>query len=276
MLTRKRMKFKTLLAAKLLGSKLPAEEINFLPASYQQLGEICAVKLNKNLNKYRKIIGKAILELFPKFRAVVLQKNISGEFRKPEIEVIAGRLPKEISVKENNCVFKFNPKEIMYSQGNHAEKKRMISLVKDNETVIDMFAGIGYFTIPIAKANKTKCIFAIEKNPTAFRYLQENIRINRVSVAAINDNCRNAGKYPIPVADRIIMGLIPSCKKFIPAAVKISKPGAIIHYHGLAREGEERALLNDFANFKVRLLKITIVKGFGPHVNHVVLDVSCC
>ncbi|MBI2040850.1 MAG: methyltransferase [DPANN group archaeon] len=269
------MKFKTQLIAKLLASNLPAEDVNLLPASYQQLGEICFLKLNQKLHKHKKLIGKAVLELHPQFRAVCLQKNISGEFRKPKIEAIAGSLPNDILVKENNCVFRFNPKEIMYSQGNHQEKKRLIAGVNGNEVIVDMFAGIGYWVIPITKTKKTNRIFAIEKNPVAFKYLQENIRANRVNVTAISADCETAvKKYPIPVADRIIMGLIPSCKKFIPAAIKISKPGTIIHYHGLASGGKEYILLNDFIDFKVRLLKTTIVKGYRPHINHVVLDIK--
>lgn len=268
------MNFKTQLTAKLLASSLPAEEVALLPASYQQLGEVCFLKLNPELHKHKKLIGEAILKLHPQFIAVCLQKNISGEFRKPEIEVIAGSLPSEISVKENDCVFKFNPREIMYSQGNHQEKKRLIAEVKDNEVVVDMFAGIGYFSVPIAKTHRNAVVYAIEKNPSAFKYLEENIRRNYLSnIVQVFGDCDKAAPK-VPKADRIIMGLIPSCKKYIPAAARIAKPGAVIHYHGIAKENKEYALLNDFADFKVRLLKTTIVKGYKPYMNHVVLDIN--
>ncbi|MBI4095328.1 MAG: class I SAM-dependent methyltransferase family protein [DPANN group archaeon] len=268
------MKFKTQLTAKLLASNLPAEEVNLLPASYQQLGEICFLKLNTKLHKHKKIIGKAVLELHPQFKAVCLKKNISGEFRKPEVEAIAGSLPNDILIKENNCVFRFNPKEIMYSQGNHQEKKRLIADVKGNEIIVDMFAGIGYFSIPIAKTHRDAVVYAIEKNAGAFRYLEENIRLNYLpNVIPVFGDCGKAGPK-IPKADRVVMGLIPSCKNFISAAARIAKPDAIIHYHGLAKEKKEYALLNDFKDFKVRLLKTTIIKGYKPHVNHVVLDIK--
>lgn len=267
------MKFKTLLTVKLLESSLSAGEINLLPASYQRLGNVCFIKLDKNLHKHKAFIGKTILELFPQFKAVCLQKRISGKFRKPEIELIAGNLPKEIFVKENDCIFKFNPKEVMYSQGNHYEKKRMIKEVKDGEIIADLFAGIGYFSIPIAKAHPKIKIYAIEINPLAFKYLEENIRLNYLSnVIPMFGDCTKVIEK-LPKADRILMGLIPSCKKYIPAAMKITKRGTIIHYHGTAKENEEKNLLKDFSKYKIKLIALRKVKSFKPNINHVVLDV---
>ncbi len=266
------MKFKTMLTTKLLESNLSAEEINMLPASYQSLGDICVIKLDKGLERYKKSVGNAILGLLPQFKAVCVQGKISGEYRRPEIELIAGILPKEITIHENGCTFRLNPQAIMYSQGNHQEKKRMIATVKDSEIIVDMFAGIGYFTVPIAKNHKNSTVYAIEKNPESFKYLLENIRANYLSnvIPILSD----AGKARVPQADRVIMGLIPSCKAFVKTAARLTKKGAVIHYHGLAREKKEYALLNDFGDFKVRLLKTIIVKGYKPHVNHVVLDIQ--
>lgn len=269
------MKFKTQLTTKLLESNLSGEEINLLPSSYQSLGEVCAIKLNKDLYKYENIIGKAILKLLPKFKTVILQKNISGELRKPEIEIIAGTLPKEIIIHENNCVFYLNPKTIMYSQGNHNEKKRLMKLADNKpEVIVDMFAGIGYFAIPIAKAGPNTKIIAAEKNPDAFGFLEKNIRANySTNVFPILGDCDNVITKDFPKANRILMGLIPSCKKYIPAAMRIAQKGTTIHYHGLAKEKKEYVLLNDFGNYKVKLLKTTIIKGYKPHVNHVCLDI---
>ncbi|MEK6807933.1 MAG: methyltransferase domain-containing protein [Nanoarchaeota archaeon] len=268
------MKFKTQLTAKLLESNLSGEQIGILPASYQKLGDICLIHLNKELEKHKTIIGKAIIELFPYFKAVCVQKGITEQKRKPNIELIAGKMPKEVIVAENNCMLKLNPKEIMYSHGNHAEKKRIISLVKENEVVVDMFAGIGYFSIPIAKTHPNAKVISIEINPNAFKYLKENIRLNYLAnVFPLLGNCDAVITRDFPKANRILMGLIPSCKKYIPAAMKIAKKGTVIHYHGLAEEGMEAELFRDFSNYRVKLLQTKVIKSYKPHVNHVSLDI---
>ena len=271
------MKFKTLLTTKLLESKLSAEEINLLPSSYQTLGNICVIKLPKELRKHNDLIGKKILENFWQFKSVYAIERVTGEFRQPRIELIAGIAQKEIIVRENNCLFYLNPEIIMYSQGNHQEKKRMMQLVGDKpQLIVDMFAGIGYFTAPIAKQNPNCSIVAIEKNPEAFAYLEKNIRANYLqNITPLLGDCKKVLQNKnISKADRILMGLIPSCKKFIPAAMKISRKGTVLHYHGLVREGKEYVLLNDFGDYKVKLLNTNIVKSYKPHVNHVVLDLE--
>jgi len=270
------MRFKTQLTTKLLESNLSGEEINLLPASYQKLGEVCLIHLNKKLEGHAALIGKTILDLFPYFAAVCVQKGITEQERKPNVEVISGKMPKEVIITENNCKLKLNPKEIMYSHGNHAEKKRITSLVKENEVVVDMFAGIGYFSIPIAKTHPHAKIISIEINPKAFKYLKENVRINYLSnVFPILGDCEKIilKNTNFPKANRILMGLIPSCKKYIPAAMRIAQRGTVLHYHGLARECKEAELFKDFSDYKVKLLQVKVIKSYKPHVNHACLDV---
>ncbi len=266
------MRFKTALTTKLLESNLSGEEINLVPSSYQALDSICLVKFPKELQKSRVLIAKIILQLYPQFKSVCAIEKISGEFRQPHISLLAGQLPREVTIRESGCVFRLNPSTIMYSQGNHYEKKRISRLVKQNETVVDMFAGIGYFSIPIAKSNPAAKVFAVEKNLEAFRYLEENARANYLPnvFSVLGDS----GAVKLPKADRILMGFIPDCKKFISAAMGAAKKGTTIHYHGLAREGKEYVLLNDFKDYKVKLLKTNIVKSYKPYINHVVLDLE--
>ncbi|MEM4714198.1 MAG: class I SAM-dependent methyltransferase family protein, partial [Candidatus Nanoarchaeia archaeon] len=121
------MKFKQLLAKEV---DLSTE---ILPASYHVLGQILLLKLNKKAEKYKKEIGNAILKIYPYVKAVFLQKGIFGVYRKPKIEHIAGLNITETLHKELNCSFKLDVKKIMWAKGNHAERKRMLSLVKKNE-----------------------------------------------------------------------------------------------------------------------------------------------
>jgi tRNA wybutosine-synthesizing protein 2 len=260
------MGFKDTLAEK---TKLP---IDILPSSYHILGDILLLKLpNKKAVKEKKKIGSAILKMFPYIKTVCLQKGVSGEFRQPNIEIISGLKKTEITHHELGCKFKFDVSKIMWSKGNHAERQHMIHIAKPNEIIVDMFAGIGYWCIPIAKHAKVREIFAIEKNKASFYYLDENIRANYISnVTPILGDCRTAVKN-LPKADRIIMGYFPNTIKFLPAALKISKNGTEIHYHDISSDINQlkKAILK-YKNLKIKAIRE--VKEYSPSKRHFVFD----
>lgn len=232
---------------------------------YQIIGDIA---LFKSINKKQ---AEVFLKKNPRFKTICLQGEIKGKYRLPKIKVLAGDGTETIH-KESDCLFKLDVSKIMWSKGNFNERRRIAEQVKNGEIVIDCFAGIGYFSIPIAKASKAKQVYAIELNPTAFKYLEENIRMNRLAnIIAIQGDCAKEIKK-LSKADRIIMGLLPSAKKYIKPAISRLKKGGIIHYHGIAKDGKE--LLKDFGKAKIKLLKITKVKEYKPRMYHFVLDIK--
>jgi len=265
------MKFKDMLISK---TRLPEEIQKLFPSSYQILGNICLIRMCEFLGKrYGKQIAGIILDNLPYVKTVCWIKGVHGEYRVPEVVILAGKETETIH-RELGCKFKLDVSKIMWSKGNHHERERMISLAGKNETIVDMFAGIGYWSIPIAKHTKAKQIFAVEKNPVSFRYLQENIRLNHIpNITAILGDCR---KVKLPVADRIIMGYFPDTLKFLPYALKISRKGTIIHLHELGKNSDEikkqieKSLKK--ARMKVKIKSWKVVKEFSPSKRHFVFD----
>jgi len=261
------MNLKVLLKAKI---PLKSELAELMPVSYQQIGDICLIFLNKKLYSKRKEIGKVILENHPQFKTVCIRNKISGEFRKPKVEVIAGDGTETVH-RELGCSFKLDVSKIMWSKGNHFEKKRMISVVEPREVIVDMFAGIGYWTIPIAKHAKAAKIYAIEKNKTAFDYLEQNIRANYIAnVIPILGDCMKVKN--LPRADRIIMGYFPNTLKFLPSALKISKKGTIIHLHELTSDVKKTT--KEIWKHKVKIIGVREVKEYSPSKRHYVFDLQ--
>src|SRR3972149_7744046 len=154
--------------------EIPQNRKKFLPRSYSLVGKVLVLRLNKNILKYKKKIGGACLHILPYVHTVVLEKGIEGETRKPKIEILAGCKEHDSTqtiMKEHGCQFLLDVSKVMWSKGNKSERERMMQLAKGNETVVDMFAGIGYFSIFLAK--KAKKVFALEINPQAVEYLQK-------------------------------------------------------------------------------------------------------
>ena len=260
---------------------------NNLASGFQRIGDIAILTLNQHAinERLQKIIAETMLKLFPQIKTVCVKTgSIIGQYRKPQIKVIASKARSrktETIHTEYGCKYKFDVAKIMWSKGNINERVRIAKAIRPGSIVVDMFAGIGYFSIPIAKLSKAKHIYAIEINKTAFNYLQQNIKLNNIkNITAINDDCRNAiNKLKHKVkADHIVMGLLPSCKQYLSCAMQIAKKGTIIHYEGLSNnqaknlfeEVKEEAQKH---NFKAKLLYASKVKSYKPKLWHYTVDV---
>ncbi len=260
----------------ILKEKIPKELWEFIPRRYKILGDIILIKIPDELEQFKHLIGEELLKLHPRCKAVWRDKGKEGMLRKPNVELIAGQGSVTIH-RENGCLFKLDVTKVMFSPGNQGERMRMARIVEPGEVVVDMFAGIGYFSIPIAVHSKPKRIYSIEINPDSYEFLLENIELNDVSciVPILGDS-----KHVTPegVADRVIMGHI-FCHEFLPVAIRaLKEDGGIIHYH----ESVPEAVINrpiervkkacEKLGKKVKILNFRKVKNYSPGVLHVVVD----
>ncbi len=241
---------------------------------YQKVGDIILLKHNPSIEEIEYIISKT------KCKTIVKYNQIVGNYRKPHIKIIYGSKTETIH-KENGCLFKIDVSKVMWSMGNINERKRISTISNPNETVIDMFAGIGYFTIPIAKYSKPKKIYSIEINPQSFIYLCENIKLNKLSnvVGILSDN-RDVQLDNI--ADRVIMGYILKTRYFLDKCFQFLKEeGGYIHYHDTIYEKtiapETVGIIEKYCKkYGYKLLNYSIhkIKKYSPGVWHVVVDVK--
>ncbi len=216
----------------------------------------------------------------PYVNKVVKLGKIKGQKREPEVEMIYGEGTETIH-KENYCKFKFDVSKIMWSKGNTGERLRMSKLPKKDETIIDMFAGIGYFTIPMAVHAKPKRIYAVEINPVSYGYLCENVKLNKVEdiVKPILGDC---GLQDFDhVADRIMMGYIGGTHHYLDSAMGYLKEGGIIHYHEstpepilFTRPVERVRLAAKKVGRDIEVLNKRSIKKYSPGVFHTVVDIK--
>ena len=201
--------------------------------------------------------------------------HIQGTKREPVYKILFGSETETIN-KENGCLFKMDLSKVMWSKGNNNERLRIAKLVEDNETVIDMFAGIGYFSIPIGVHSNAKQVHAIEINPNSYHYLCENIKLNKLdNINPILGDCMEV--TPKFKADRIVMGYVKTTHHYLKVAIDSLNKGGILHYHETVPE----KLMNtrpierikaQAGNRDVELLKINKIKKYAPGVEHVVID----
>ena len=201
--------------------------------------------------------------------------HIQGSKREPVYNILYGGETETVN-KENGCLFKLDLTKVMWSKGNNNERLRISKLVGDGEVVIDMFAGIGYFSIPIAVHSNADTIYSIEINPNSFYYLNENIKLNKVdNITPILGDC--IVETPKLKADRIIMGYVKTTHHYLKAAIDSLNPGGILHYHETVPEKlmDTRPIdriESQSGNRDVELIKINKIKKYAPGVEHVVVD----
>jgi tRNA wybutosine-synthesizing protein 2 len=237
--------------------------------AYQALGSICLIKQKD------KPIAQELLAKHKRFKSVYYQGKISGQLRKPVVKWLAGEKNTLTKVKENYCEFLVDISKVMFSKGNQEEKRRIVSQIKDEEDVLDMFAGIGYFTIPIAKLTDAN-VTAIELNPDSIELLKQNIKLNKVedSVTVIQGDSNIEVLKLKKKFDRIHMGFFPGTYEFLPVAVKAAKKGAVIHFHELAERPEDIILKITAMKLPVKVIKSTKVKAYGIRLWHWVIDLQ--
>jgi len=267
---------------KLLSNEIPSELICCLPDKWEKIGDVLTVKLNESLRKYQEKIGERYAEILHCKTVLNDVGGISGTYRKPKVEILYGSKNTETIHKENGIRYKLDLQKIMFSSGNMDERKRMANISNKNETVVDLFAGIGYFTIPMAVYSKPKKIFSCEINPTAYEYLCKNIVLNHVTSVVKPLLGDNRSMAPKNIADRVIMGYIDDTYRFLPTAIDRLKNGTgIIHYHDVFPNEliPEKSLkfvqeISKKYDTNAKLLKYNYIKSYAPGVSHVVFDIK--
>ena len=237
---------------------------------YKKIGNILILDKNYSYDNLGSLAYKHNVKTIMKI------DHIEGIKRKPVYQVLWGENTQTIN-KENGCLFKLDLAKVMWSKGNVAERLRVAREVLDGERVIDMFAGIGYFSIPIAVHSNASEVISIEINPDSYEFLCENIKLNKVdNITPILGDCLN--ETPKYMADRIIMGYVKTTHHFLKTAINSLNKGGVIHYHETVPEKlintrPLQRIISNASNRDVELLKINKIKKFSPGVLHVVVDV---
>lgn len=229
------------------------------------------------MTPFQSRIGQALLAFYPRCRTVLRDFGIEGQLREPKRETIAG-IKTETVHRENGVLFRLDACKVMFSQGNLKERMRM-SLVGKDEVVVDMFAGIGYFTLPMAVHSRPRKILAIELNPNAFNYLCQNIHLNHVAgiVEPILGDC--AKETPRGVADRVVMGMVQITDKYLQKGILALRPGGILHYHQTVPswkypDAAAKDVIDAAASLgrRAEILRCIKIKKYSPGVVHAVVD----
>ena len=246
----------------------PPERRRRVPSSWAVIGSVIVGRFEDC--PAPETVGQALLELHGNADTVISLASIEGMVREPSIRILAGTGETETIHVEHGTAYGLDLAEVMFSPGNQAERVRMGSVVEPDERVFDMFAGIGYFSLPMARGGAR--VLAAECNPTAYDYLCENAVRNAVTDRL--DPCLQDCRSVETSADRVVMGHYQAVS-FLPSALSALRPGGRLHLHHLGPFEEGRAALAAEARAAGRELTVLderVVKTHSPGLAHRVLD----
>jgi tRNA (guanine37-N1)-methyltransferase len=215
---------------------LPAEQISQVYNAFDIIGNIIIIKTPPNSSVDMETIAKQIMQVHKNVKTVFVQTSaIRGDFRVRELRLLAGEGNTTTRYKESGCIFAVDVENCYFSPRLLHERKRIASLVKPGEVVVNMFSGVGCFSIIIAKTVPKTKIYSIDVNPTAFEYMQQNVKLNRVygKVTPLLGDAKDVVQSKLQgVADRVLMPLPEKALEYLPVAVSaLKKEGGWIHYY---------------------------------------------
>ncbi|MHA1617087.1 MAG: class I SAM-dependent methyltransferase [Candidatus Njordarchaeales archaeon] len=256
------------------------------PKSVSIVGDLLLInEIPEESYEKKQVLGEILRENFS-VRAVFLKvREVAGLERVAEWERIAGFGDTFTVHKENGFYYALDVSKVFFNPRMGNERARVIKVSKGNELVIDMFSGVGPFSIPLA----ARCaqVFAIDINPKAVEYLRLNLLINRISerklVPILGDSRQEVPKLNVK-ADRIIMNYPEKAVEFLDVAISALKSsGGYIHIYLFECGDNKKEVKKASKLFLARILsgyskrfKITfihVIKEVAPRKYMLVADI---
>jgi len=267
---------------KTLESVLSTKESDELISAFDQIGHIIIIRIPDSLTSKKKLIGETLLDQVKSAKSVFYQSSsVEGEFRTRDLEILAGDDKTETEYKESGCRFVVDVRKAFFSPRLSSERMRIAELVNDGEVIVNMFGGIGMFSILAAK--KKKCtVYNIDINPDAANFCQKNIAINKLAgnIISIHGDASDVIKNQLEnKSDRTLMLLPEKSDEFLSSAILASKNSGVIHYYShihadkkldAAKLSEQHYL--EVTPVKSAILGSKIVRPVGPRFYQTVVD----
>jgi len=264
----------------LLQEVLSDDEQRSTPSSFDIIGDVAILEIPDELEARGREIGECLLRAHRHLKAVFRKGGeVRGEARLRKLELLAGEGRSETLHREHGCMYRLDVRRVYFSPRLGTERERILGKVGDGEVVADLFAGVGPFSIPLAKYRRAT-VYAVEKNSDAFGYLRENIALNGVEgrVIPLLGDCRKVA--PRRMADRAIMNLPKRAGEFFPLALEVLKEGGgVIHLYTIAvREDLPQDVPGELASSasergqSLELIEARHVRSYAPYRYHIVLD----
>jgi tRNA (guanine37-N1)-methyltransferase len=266
---------------------LSSEELEKVYSSFDIIGDIAIVKHNNLTNP--KVVAQQILKIHKNIKAVFTPKTrINTDFRIRKLQLLAGENRTKTTHRESGCIFKVDVEKCYFSPRLSFEHSRIADIVTSNEIVINMFAGVGCFSIFIAKNHPQASVYSIDLNSEAIEFTKENINLNKVCanvIPLLGDSKDLIQNTLTGIADRVLMPLPEKALEYLPySLLALKKSGGWVHYYDFQHaKGEENPVDKTKKKLTQRLNELgakycftnsRVIRRTGPNWYQTVIDIK--
>jgi tRNA (guanine37-N1)-methyltransferase len=270
---------------KVLAQQIPSDIVPLVSRSFDVMGDIAIIELSPTTEPFEKNIAQALMKVHKNVKTVYSKAGpITDNQRLRPLHHVLGPVRTETIHKELGCRFKIDISKAFFSPRLSSEHNRVAEQVQPGECVVDMFAGVGPFSILIAKRLNDVQVNAIDANLEAVELIRENAKMNRVQdrVRVWAGDARTVIKDNLlGMATRVIMNHPSQAREFLESACEtLRHEGGIVHYYtfadGLDSESKARrefsaALSN--SSWKIeKNIEARKVRGVAPMMWQVAVD----
>ena len=256
--------------------RTPADLLGYEP-SLERLGDIVILDEDDD-GRAREIADAVMTSDLPCATVLNRASPIEGELRVRRWDVLAGNGTETVH-REYGHEFALDVAEVYFSPRLATERHRVVETVEPGEFVVDMFAGVGPYAIPMAARGAE--VVACDLNEAAIAYLEANAERNGVAdrVTPIAGDVRATTDAYTDAADRLVMNLPHSADAFLDTAASLAGEECLVHYYDIQKEDDPfgpgiraiRAAAGD--EYDVAVETERVVRSYAPHEYNVCLDV---
>jgi len=239
--------------------------------SFNILGNIAVVNFSDNTNlKDKKKFAQNLLKNNSVVKTVIEKSGkFSGRLRKMQTKHLAGEKTKEVLYKENNCIFRFNIDSTYFSPRLSNERKEIASMIKKDERVLVMFAGVAPYSIVIAKNSSAKEVYSNEINREANKYAELNVRLNKIKnkVKLVNGDIKRIARKLYEKGEKFEVIVMPRPQlkdSFLEQTFMLSKKGTRVYYYDFCRVDEINLILDMIKKQAEKFNKKIKITGTKP------------
>jgi tRNA (guanine37-N1)-methyltransferase len=268
-----------------LADTLSENDLQYLYSSYDIIGDIAIIKIPDVLIHKKKAICDALIKNVKNLKAVYMQSgSVAGEYRLRGLEFVSGCEIYLTVYKEYGCKFLVNVATSYFSPRLSTERLRLSKLVKSGEIVLNMFAGVGTFSVIMAK-EKRIMLTNIDSNLDAFILSVINSKMNKVDgmITSVHGDAKILLENDVykDKFDRILLPLPEKSHEFIDISIKCLKPkGGILHFFSHVKsdkksgvvETSEANIHNLFKKYSYQITHTQIVRAVAPRIYQTVTD----
>ncbi len=246
--------------------------------AFSAVGNIAIVNFSEDVKKKDKLkFANKILKENKHIKSVLEKSgNFKGRLRKMETKHLTGEKTKEVVYRENNCVFRFNVDSSYFSPRLSNERKEILSKIKKRDRVLVMFAGVGPFTVTIAKNTFAEKVYHNEINREANKYAKLNVELNNVKdkVEFVQGDVKKVVEKLKLKKEKFDVILMPRPKlkdSYLKQAFMLSKKGTRIFYYDFCGIDETDLIVDKIKEEakkfrkKIRILNVKKAGEIAPY-----------